>query len=121
MVGCTAQRPTRVHQPAQRTAQRLAGRVEDRGVIKPGGARGRRWTTPALPGVESDVVVIAAGAQERGLVTPSAHHVETQDAVIEGDRPLEVADLEMDVADAGTALDRRVRVVLVLIHERLLR
>ena len=49
----------------QRVGQRRARRVENGDVEQPGGARRRRMAAVALPGVEADVMVIAAGGNER--------------------------------------------------------
>ena len=49
----------------QRVRQRRAGRIQDRGVEQPGGAWRRRMAAFAFPGVQPDVMVIAAGRNER--------------------------------------------------------
>ena len=54
-------------QPAQRVGQRRACRIEDREVEQPGRARAAAAAAVALPGVEPDMVVIAAGGEERRL------------------------------------------------------
>src|ERR1700731_5483441 len=85
--------------PPQRAGEIGAGRVDDREVIKPGGAWGGRLAAPALPGVESDVVVISAGRNEGRLVAEALHQLEPQHARIEGQRAVEIGNLQMDVAD----------------------
>ena len=68
-----------------------AGRIEDRGVIEAGGAgRGRRAAV-AFPGVEAEMMVIAAGRDEGGA-GPAGGQLEAQHAAIESrararDRP----------------------------------
>ena len=53
-------------QTAQRVGQKRPGRVQNRGMVKAGRA-GRRWgAAQALPGVEADMVVVAAGRDEGG-------------------------------------------------------
>ena len=54
-------------QPPQRVGERGPGRIEDRGVEEAGGAGRRRMAALALPGVEADMVVIAAGRDEGRL------------------------------------------------------
>src|SRR5256885_15601843 len=61
MVARAVERDAGVDQAAQRTRERGAGRVEDRDVIEPGRALRRRRAALAFPGVEPDVMVIAAG------------------------------------------------------------
>ena len=53
-------------QPAERIGERGARRVEDGDVVEPGRAGGRRRAAFALPGVQADVVMIAAGRDEGG-------------------------------------------------------
>ena len=96
-------RPTAV--AARRPAPR--GWVEDRQVIQARRARRRRRAAVAFPGVEADVVVVAAGRDERGARAVALHHLEPEHAAIEGEGPLEVGDLEVDVADAHAGIDRR--------------
>ena len=91
-------------QPAQRVGQQLPGRVENGGMVKAGGAGGGRRAAEALPGVEPDMVVIAAGGDE-GRARPAGGHRETQHAAIEIERPLQVGDLQVDMADAHPRID----------------
>jgi len=79
--------------------------VEDREVVEAGGAGGRRPTAPALPGVQADVVVVAAAGrgEEDGLGAHALDDVEAEDAVVEGEGAFEVGDAEVDVADADGA------------------
>jgi hypothetical protein len=58
-----------------------------------------------LPGVQADVVVIAARRQKRSAVAHALGDVEAEDIVIETDRPFKVGDLEMHVPDAGLGVD----------------
>ncbi len=91
-------------QPPQRVGQKPAGRVENGGMVKAGGAGGGRRAAAALPGVQADMMVVAAGRDE-GRARPAGGHRETQHAAIEIERPLQVGDLEMDVADAHPRVD----------------
>ena len=61
----------------------------------------------ALPGVEPDVVVVAAGGEECGAVTQALRHLEAEHVAIEADGALEVGDLEVDVTDARAGFDGR--------------
>ena len=59
---------------SDRDRQIAAGGIADRQVVEPGVMGGRRRGAFALPGVESDVVVIAAGREEHHA--PLAAHQE---------------------------------------------
>jgi hypothetical protein len=48
--------------------QRRTIRIEDRNVMEPGRARRRFRAAAALPGIQRDVVVIAASTENRSLV-----------------------------------------------------
>jgi hypothetical protein len=49
--------------------------------------------------LNAQVVVVAAGGDERGA-GEARHHVEAEDVVVEGQRAVDVADVQVDVADA---------------------
>ncbi len=76
-------------------------------MVEAGGARRRPGAAFALPGVEPDVVMVAAGGEERGAVTQALCQLEAEDVAVEADGPLEIGDLEVDVADAGAGSDWR--------------
>jgi hypothetical protein len=67
-------------------------------VEEAGGAGGGWAATEGLPGVEADVMVVAAGREEGGGVAEAGGDVEAEDAVVEVQGALEVGDLEVDVA-----------------------
>ena len=92
-------------QPPQRVGEVAARRVEDRSVVEPGVALRRRRAAEALPGVEADVVVVAAGREEGGLVAVLLLQLEAEHAGVEGDRPVEVGDLQVDMPDPGSGRD----------------
>ena len=89
----------------QRIRQRRARRIENGGVKQPGGARRRRMAAFAFPGVEPDVMVIAAGRNERRAGAHPLHHLEAEHAAIEPQRAFEIGDLEMDMPDPGAGND----------------
>ena len=68
VIGSTGERHTRIDEPAERIRELRAIGIADRGVEEPGVARRRRRAALALPGVQSDVMVITARRDERGLV-----------------------------------------------------
>src|SRR5436853_572326 len=63
-------------------------------------ARGGGRAVLALPGVEADVVVVAAGGEE-GCALEVEEQVEAQVVAIEANSSVQVGDLEVDVSDAG--------------------
>src|SRR5665213_288508 len=91
----------------ERIRQRGPARIEDGGVIEPRRSRRRRTAAFALPGVQADVVMIAAGRNEGRLQTPALHQFEAEHAAIKSERALEVGDLEMNMPDAGAGDDGR--------------
>ena len=58
-----------------------------------------------LPRVQADVVVVAAGGDERGLVAVAEHQLEAEHALVEGERAVDVAHLEVNVADVNARID----------------
>ena len=75
VVARAVERDAGFDQPAERIGKRRARRVEDRDMVKAGRAGRRRRTAFALPGVQTDMVVIAAGRDEggaRAVALPSA-------------------------------------------------
>src|SRR5713101_5561691 len=92
-------------QAAERIRERGARRIEDREMIEPGGSGWRRRSAQTLPGVERDVMMIAAGRDEGGAAAP-LRELEAEHAAIELQRPLEIGDLQMHMADPDPAIDR---------------
>ena len=71
----------------------------------PCGARRRRGPVEALPGVEPDVVVIAARRDEGRLRAVALDQLEPEYAAIEGQRPIKVGHLQVDVSDPHAGID----------------
>ena len=72
-------------------------------MVEAGRPARRRRAAARLPGVQADVVVVAAGRDEGGLVAEPAGELEAEHAVVERQRAVEVGDLEVDVADVRAA------------------
>ena len=99
-------RAIKLHPVGDKALQRIckvgAGGIEDCHVIEARGARRRRAAAFALPGVEADVVVIAASRNECRLAAEHLLQLETQHAAVEIQGALKVRDLEMHMPNAGT-------------------
>src|SRR4051794_10347263 len=79
--------------------------IADGGVVEAGPTRRGRRAAAALPGVEADVVVIAAGRDEGGLRPEARGELKAEDAAIERQRAFEVGHLEVDVPDVRAGGD----------------
>ena len=96
--------PTVFQQTLEGHRQIAPGRIVDGEVIEPGRTALGRLATGALPGIEGDVMVIPARAQKRR----GAHvveQIEPERIAIERDRPIEIGDLQMHMADMGSGWD----------------
>ena len=74
-------------------------------MVEAGRAYGGRRPTAALPGVEPDVMVVAAGRDKRRPVAESLHQLETQHVAVELQSPVEIRDLEVYVPDRDARID----------------
>ena len=97
--------PGREH-AAQGVGQLGPARVENGGVEQPRRAGRRRLSAAALPGVEADMVVVAAGRDEGRLAAVALHQFEAEHAAIEGEGAVEIGHLQVDVADGDAGPDR---------------
>ena len=100
VVGRAFERDAGGDEAAQGVGERGAVGIKNRGVVEAGGAGGGRGAAAAFPGVEADVVMVTAGGDERGLRAEALHEFEAEHVAVEGERAVEVGDLEVDVADA---------------------
>jgi hypothetical protein len=60
---------------------------------------------PRLSQVEGEVVMVAAGRDEGGAAPHPLGQLEAEHAAVEVQSPLQVGDLEMDVADDDAGVD----------------
>ena len=90
----------------QRIGEVGARRIENCHVIEPGGAGRRRLASRTLPGVEANVVVVAAGGHESRLLAIHLLQFEAEHAAIEVEGPLDVGHLEVNMANARAGRDR---------------
>jgi hypothetical protein len=75
-------------------------RVVDGEMIQASRARNRWRPVLALPGVEADVVVIAASGEERSALERE-EQIEAQVIPIKADRALQICHFQVNVSDAG--------------------
>src|SRR6185437_8655246 len=74
-------------------------------VIQAGrSGRGRR-SVAALPRVQSDVMVIAAGAEERRRRSHPRRDLEAEDAVVKREGPFEIGDFQVHMTDVDAGID----------------
>jgi hypothetical protein len=107
MVGSAVEANPRLQHAAQRIGQLRAGRVEDRRVVQPGRAGGRRRAAKTFPGVQSDVVMVAAGREKRCARTVALRQLESEHVTIEPQRAIEIGHLQVHVANTDACMDRR--------------
>lgn len=81
--------------------------VKKGGVEQPGVTCWRRRPAAALPGIEADVVVVASCGEEGGRRAPALGHLKSKNVLVEGNGTVEVADLEVDVANLDPGVDGR--------------
>jgi len=105
VVGSAVEGDVGGEEAAEGVGQGCARGIEDGEVIEAGGAGWGRLAAEGLPGVEADVVVVAAGGEEGRGVAHAQRDVEAEDAVIEGEGAVEVGDAEVNVAHAGLGMD----------------
>lgn len=103
VVGCTVELNAGSEQATEGVAEGCARGIDDGEVIEPRGAGRGGLAAETFPGVEADMMVIAAGGEEGSGIAHALGDVEAEDTVIEGQGAVEVGNAEMDVthADAG--------------------
>ena len=81
------------------------GWIQDRQMVEASGSR-RGWrSTPALPGVQPDMVVIAASSDERRGRPEALRELKAQYVAIKAQRPIQVRNPEMNVANANVGMN----------------
>jgi len=96
----------RRHQPTQRIRQLRARRIQNRQMIQAGCARSRRPTAFTLPGIQPNMMVIPTRRQKRRLCAVHLRHLKPQHIPIKPQRPLQISDLQVNMADARLRMDR---------------
>src|SRR5437764_11176431 len=93
-----------IEQASERGSQVFARGIVNGVMVQASRASGGGRPVLALPGVEADVVVVAAGGEE-GRAPKVEEQVEAQVVAIEADSTLQVGDFEVDVSDARLGRD----------------
>lgn len=106
MIAGPVERDSRFQDTAEGVGQRMTRRIQDGDVVQPGCPRRRGRSPLALPGVQAEVMVVPSRRDERGLCAVPLGQLEAKDAAVEPQRPLQVGDLQMDVADLHLRVDR---------------
>src|SRR5690349_17781569 len=73
-------------------------------AVQTDGVLGRRRDSASLPDIDRDVMVVAAGGKER-RGTEVGLELEAEDVAVERHGALDVADMEMQMADAQALAD----------------
>jgi hypothetical protein len=89
----------------QRLAERRAIRISDGEVIEARRPFRRRIAALAFPGIQTDVMVIAAGAQECRGPAHALRDFKAKHARIERDGTLEICNFQVHVPDLGAGID----------------
>src|SRR5215207_8418048 len=71
--------------------------VEDGEVEESRGSPGRGWDILASPGVEADVMVVAAGGEEHGVLPVPLGDFESQQIPVEAQGALDICHLQVNV------------------------
>src|SRR5205823_1654669 len=96
--------------PRQHTAAFCLVVKHDRRMAERGRPDRRRRRARALPGVRAEMMVVAAGSEERGLHAELCHQAEAENVAVERDRLRYRAYLQVHVAHhrpAGEPVERR--------------
>ena len=89
----------------QRISQSSARRIKNGEMKETGRAGRRRRAAETLPRVQADVVVVAAGGNERRLRSHALHQFKPKNAAVKRERAFQVRYLEMDMADRYPRVD----------------
>ena len=75
-------------------------------MVEAGCAEWRRGAAFALPGIQTDMVVIAASGEKGRLVAEPPLQLKPEHAAIKSKCTVEVRYLQMNMANADTRIDR---------------
>src|SRR2546423_10748635 len=78
-------------------------------MVQPGRPWGWRRRPPAGPGIEADVVMVAAGREEHGIAAVAGRDVEAEHVAIERNGAVEIGHRQMNVANTSGGGNRHKR------------
>src|SRR5688572_1851153 len=94
-----------IEKALERGGEFSASRVKDREMIQASAAWWRLRSVFAGPGVESDMMVIAARGKEHSAVAVALRNRKAEDVTIETDGAFEVRHREVNVTDSHFRMD----------------
>jgi len=115
VVGRAFQRNLRREHAAKGVRERGARGIHDCGVVQTGGSARRGRASETFPGVQRDVVVIAARGKKHSAVPEPLGDLKPEDAGVELQRAVKVGDFEVYVADTHVRVNHE-GLVRALIH-----
>src|SRR5205807_3008645 len=105
VVGRPLQRETGIEHPPHDAAESAAVGEEHREVVEPGGARRGPRGTPARPGIQTEMVVVAARGEKHRVGPIPRRNLEAQHVAVKSERPVQVRHGQMHVPDARAGVD----------------
>src|SRR6266480_8148761 len=105
MIARPCKRNVRLHQASKGLGQSSAGRIQNREMIKAGCALWRWRPISALPGVESNMMMITARGNKCRFFAVSLCQLEPENAAIEIERPLQISHLQMRMPNAHACIN----------------
>ncbi len=94
------------NETTERIGQRRSSRIKNGEVIKACRPRRRRACSFALPRIQADVMMIAAGRDKGGLAAVTLLQLEPENAAVEIQGALEIRHLEVHVPDPHAGINR---------------
>lgn len=95
----------RAQYAAQRIRQRRARGINNRQVVKARRSRRRRCSAQTFPGVQRNVVMVAARGKKCRAVAVTLRHFKSQNAAIKFQRPRKFRHLQVDMANPRGGMD----------------
>src|SRR5437773_9226086 len=74
-------------------------------MVQPGRPWGWGRRSPARPGIEADVVMVAAGREEHRIAAVAGRDLEAEHVAIERNGAVEIGHRQMNVANSGLGVD----------------
>lgn len=108
VIGCAVENDTRRGDATKRVGKLGPGWIQDGEMVQARGSGGRRRAPTTFPGIQPNVVVIAAGRDERRGWTEPLRELKAQHFAIEAQRPIQFCNPQMNVPDADVWMNGHV-------------